>query len=207
MESPPSGQGAMFRWPYHITDRLKTVPAECRDWLTDLWYRCDGWTLTVSSVVLSFVASVGFIVYLAATGYVERYAEERRRTDLRCLAENIYHEARGEPYAGRVAVAEVTLNRVASSRFPNSVCAVVHQLNRSAATSRQVAAFSWTIMDVSRPRGAAWQHARQVAAEVYDGEHTPVVPDSLHFHATYVEPRWSRSMNPITTIGDHVFYP
>ena len=54
----------MFRWPYHITDRLKPVPAECRDWLTDRWYRCDAWTLTVSSVVVSFVASVGFIVYL-----------------------------------------------------------------------------------------------------------------------------------------------
>lgn len=197
----------MFNWLHELGDRVRRIPADCRDWLTDRWRRCDAWQLTVAGVLLSFVASVTFIVHLAYSGYVERYAEERRRTDLRCLAENIYHEARGEPYAGRVAVAEVTLNRVASSRFPNSVCAVVHQLNRSAATSRQVAAFSWTIMDVSRPRGGAWQRARNVAAEVYDGKHTPIVPDSLHYHATYVEPRWSRSMEPITTIGDHVFYP
>lgn len=197
----------MFDWLHKLGDRVRRIPADCRDRLTDRWRRCDAWTLTVSGVVLSFVASVSFIVYLAATGYAERYAQQRYNTDLRCLAENIYHEARGEPYAGRVAVAEVTLNRVTSSRFPNSVCAVVHQLNRSAATSRQVAAFSWTVMDVSRPRGDAWQRARKVAAKVYDGEHTPVVPDSLHYHATYVEPRWSRSMKPITTIGNHVFYP
>lgn len=197
----------MFRWPYRITDRLKTVPAECRDWLTDLWYRCDPWKITVSGVLLSFVASVSFIVYLVATGYVERYAQQRRNTDLRCLAENIYHEARGEPYAGRVAVAEVTLNRVASPRFPNSVCAVVHQLNRHAATRRQVAAFSWTLQDVRRPGGAAWERAQQVAAKVYDGEHTPIVPDSLHYHADYVEPRWAQRMTPIETIGNHIFYP
>lgn len=197
----------MFNWLYELSDRVRRIPADCRDGLIDRWRRCDAWQLTVAGVVLSFVASVAFIVHLVYTGYVERYAEERRRTDLRCLAENIYHEARGEPYAGRVAVAEVTLNRVASPRFPNSVCAVVHQLNRHAATSRQVAAFSWTLEDVNRPRGAAWQRARKVAAEVYDGEHTPIVPDSLHYHATYVEPRWARRMTPIETIGNHVFYP
>ncbi len=197
----------MFNWLDQLRERVGRIPADCRDWLTGRWRRCDAWQLTVAGVLLSFVASVTFMIHLVYTGYVERYAEERRRTDLRCLAENIYHEARGEPYPGRVAVAEVTLNRVASPRFPDSVCAVVHQLNRSAATSRQVAAFSWTIMDVRRPEGGAWQRAQEVAAAVYDGEHTPIVPESLHYHATYVEPWWARKMTPIETIGNHVFYP
>ncbi|MEX1082157.1 MAG: cell wall hydrolase [Halofilum sp. (in: g-proteobacteria)] len=197
----------MFLWFYNLTDRARTLPAEFRDWLADLRYRCDTSRVVVVGVTLSFIASVGFIVHLVVTGYTQRYAEQARRTDLRCLAENIYHEARGEPYAGRVAVAEVTLNRVASPRFPHSVCAVVHQLNRSAATSRQVAAFSWTLEDVNGPRGSAWQRAMAVAEEVYDGEHTPVVPDSHHYHATYVEPRWAQRMSPLVTIGNHVFYP
>ncbi len=194
-------------WFYRLTDRLRTIPAEIRDGLTDLRYRCDPGRLLVIGVSLSFAASVGFIVYLAASGYAQRYAEQQRRTDLRCLAENIYHEARGEPYEGRVAVAEVTLNRVASARFPDSVCAVVHQLNRSAATRRQVAAFSWTLEDVDGPRGPAWQRARAVAERVYDGKHSPVLPEAHHYHATYVDPRWATSMKPLGTIGNHVFYP
>lgn len=197
----------MFNWLYDLTDRVRMLPADCRSWLLDLRYHCTPGRLAVIGVAGSFIASVGFIVHIVHSGYVQRYAEEQRRTDLRCLAENIFHEARGEPYAGRVAVAEVTLNRVASPRFPNSVCSVVHQLNRSAATSRQVAAFSWTLEDVSGPRGPAWERAQQVAAEVYDGKHTPTVPEAHHYHATYVEPRWARAMRPLVTIGQHVFYP
>lgn len=194
-------------WLHRLTDRLRTTPSELWDRCAGLRYRLDAGRLVVVGVTLSFVASVGFIVYLVYSGYTQRYAEQQRRTDLRCLAENIYYEARGEPYEGRVAVAEVTLNRVASPRFPDSVCAVVHQLNRSAATRRQVAAFSWTLEDVDGPRGPAWQRAQQVAAEVYDGEHAPTVPNSHHYHATYVEPRWGRSMAPLERIGDHIFYP
>jgi N-acetylmuramoyl-L-alanine amidase len=47
--------------------------------------------------------------------------------DLYLLARVIYGEARGEPYAGKVAVAAVVLNRVASSRFPNTIAGVVYQ--------------------------------------------------------------------------------
>ena len=51
-----------------------------------------------------------------------------------CLAMNIYHEARSEPIAGRVAVAEVTLNRVESKYYPNDICGVVYQKGKKSCT-------------------------------------------------------------------------
>src|ERR1700676_3174349 len=53
---------------------------------------------------------------------------QRRATDLECLAENIYFEARGEPLEGQYAVAEVTLNRTRAQNFPHTICSVVHQM-------------------------------------------------------------------------------
>ena len=54
-----------------------------------------------------------------------------------CLALNIYFEARNQPTSGQIAVAEVTLNRVASRNYPNTVCGVVKQSNKNGC------AFSW----------------------------------------------------------------
>jgi N-acetylmuramoyl-L-alanine amidase len=130
-----------------------------------------------------------------------------RDAELKCLAENVYHEARGEPIEGQYAVAEVTMNRVRSTRFPDSVCEVVHEKRWDARRRRDVGAFSWTELDSLRqPRGAAWQQALEVATAVYDGAHTPRVPNALHYHANYIKPSWARANRRVATIGSHVFY-
>lgn len=48
-------------------------------------------------------------------------------SDVELLARLIHGEARGEPYVGMVAVGAVVLNRVRSSRFPNTIASVVYQ--------------------------------------------------------------------------------
>lgn len=48
-------------------------------------------------------------------------------SNVNLLARVIYGEARGEPYTGQVAVAAVVLNRVKSSKFPNTISGVVYQ--------------------------------------------------------------------------------
>ena len=88
--------------------------------------RSDRFRLQASRA--AFFAIVAAMTIAVAGFWIERADERRmarRLEDLRCLAENIYHEARGEPLAGQYAVAEVTMNRVRSREFPNSVCAVV----------------------------------------------------------------------------------
>jgi spore germination cell wall hydrolase CwlJ-like protein len=123
----------------------------------------------------------------------------------KCLAEGIYFEARGESARGQAAVAQVILNRVRNPTFPGSVCGVVYQ-NR---TWRNRCQFSFAcdgIRDrITEPH--MWQKAKDIAMATTAGKiWLDEVGSSTHYHATYVNPRWARSMKRLTRIGLHVFY-
>jgi spore germination cell wall hydrolase CwlJ-like protein len=137
---------------------------------------------------------------LATTSAWLDRAEERRLAqraeDLQCLAENVYYEARGEELVGQYAVAEVTMNRVASPAFPNSVCGVVHSRG----------AFSWTYRQNPAPFGYEWLRAWNVASSVYDNSEAPFVKGALFYHATYVSPGWAATRSQVALIGRHIFY-
>ncbi|HHV60861.1 MAG TPA: spore cortex-lytic enzyme [Clostridiaceae bacterium] len=66
---------------------------------------------------------------LAAMGIVSgsKASASGSNKDVNLLAHIIYGEARGEPYAGQVAVAAVVLNRTRDSRFPNTIAGVIYQ--------------------------------------------------------------------------------
>ena len=117
-----------------------------------------------------------------------------------CLALNIYFEARNEDFAGQVAVAEVTLNRVENPKFPNNVCDVVKQRKQ----------FSWFWDGKSdKPREAkAWERAVNIAElMIEDRDYITVVgKDATHYHATYVDPYWKPTVHKIAQIGNHIFY-
>jgi N-acetylmuramoyl-L-alanine amidase len=133
--------------------------------------------------------------------------EQQRASELQCLAENIYFEARGEPLAGQYAVAEVTLNRTHARNFPHTVCQVVHETRWDPNRRRFVADFSWTEGGARSPEdGPAWRQAMAVADAAYEDLHAPVVPGALFYHATNIRPAWSRTRKAVTTIGNHVFY-
>lgn len=127
------------------------------------------------------------------------------KQDLRCLALNIYHEARSEPEAGQIAVALVTLNRVASSRFPGSICAVVKQ---GGSKKRHRCQFSWWCDGRSdRPTDqGAWRRAMEVARRVLEDAVPDPTRGALYYHASYVKPSWSRAYNRTARIGRHLFY-
>tara|TARA_R110002073_G_scaffold19256_7_gene70411 strand:- start:2949 stop:3377 length:429 start_codon:yes stop_codon:yes gene_type:complete len=116
-----------------------------------------------------------------------------------CLAMNVYHEARSEDLVGQLAVAEVTLNRVAAKQFPNEVCDVVWQ-------NRQ---FSWTQDGKSdMPREPVeWQVAQDIAV-IAMGQEKPraVGEDVLFYHAEYVKPYWAASFHKAAQHGSHIFY-
>jgi spore germination cell wall hydrolase CwlJ-like protein len=137
----------------------------------------------------------------------EETHERRRESDLQCLAENVYFEARGEPLVGQYAVAEVTLNRTHARNFPHTICQVVHESRWDPGRRRYIADFSWTERGALSPEdGPAWKQAMAVASAAYDDLHEPVVPGALFYHATNVQPGWSRARKAIATIGNHVFY-
>ena len=127
--------------------------------------------------------------------------------DLTCLSLNIYHEARGEPKAGQYAVAEVTMNRVASRRYPNTVCKVVYQKNWDRIRKRNVGAFSWTeFHKLSPPEGKHWRQAWRAAETVYYQRRVAQIPGALFYHANYIQPSWAKSKKPMARIGRHIFY-
>jgi spore germination cell wall hydrolase CwlJ-like protein len=171
------------------------------------WHCFDKGALVFYAILPLPFLFLGFLVYSVHGEYERSAAAARRDAEVKCLAENVYHEARGEPIDGQYAVAEVTMNRVGSRFFPKSVCEVVHEKRWDPLRRRYVGAFSWTELErLSRPRGAAWQQALDVAAAVYGGGHSPRVPRALYYHASYIEPSWARENRRIATIGRHVFY-
>jgi spore germination cell wall hydrolase CwlJ-like protein len=150
---------------------------------------------------------LGFIFHFAHADHIRIADERQRHEDLTCLAQNIYFEARGESINGQFAVAEVTINRVSSKRFPDTVCAVVHEKRWDAIRKRNVGAFSWTELKALRkPKGMPWEQATLVAIATYDKQEAPTVPGALFYHAERINPRWSRSKKLVATIGSHKFY-
>ena len=123
---------------------------------------------------------------------------------VRCLALNIYHEARSEPEKGQQAVAAVTLNRVKSGAFPDSVCKVVKQGSQK----RNRCQFSWWCDGkADHPtEQAAWKRAQQLARLTLEGEQEDPTNGALYYHADYVRPRWSRKFERTARIGSHLFY-
>jgi len=164
------------------------------------WYMADKepWIL---ALVLALLAAAFFFGLRAA------YAHREERRDLICLARNVYFEARGEPVAGQYAVAEVTMNRLASGRYPNTVCGVVYQKNWDPLRGRYVGAFSWTEFDtLPAPAGEQWLQAWDIAEAVYYGREAPVLNGAMFFHAVYIKPDWAKTKKPLARIGGHVFY-
>lgn len=126
--------------------------------------------------------------------------------DLECLAKNIYWESKHEPFEGKVAVAQVTLNRVKDSRWPDNVCGVVYERNR--VYSKVICQFSWVCEPGKITRKTdpvLYQESMIVAKKVYlEKFRLPSLHSALFYHADYVNPRWGKPK--IIKIGRHIFY-
>lgn len=125
--------------------------------------------------------------------------------EFKCLALNIFWESKGEPLVGQVAVASVTLNRLASPRFPKTICDVVWQ---GVENGRRDCQFSWACDSRGdRPDEAvAWQRAQQVAFRAMFLDPFDPTDGALYFHANYVRPAWADEKERILRIGRHIFY-
>lgn len=125
---------------------------------------------------------------------------------LDCLAMNIYREAGNEPFEGKVAVAQVTLNRANSGKFPREICAVVYQKSRF--TERVICQFSWYCDTKSRVKpikDEAYEESYKVAKMVFlENFRLESIKDAMYYHADYVNPNWK--LKRITKIGNHIFY-
>ncbi|QHG72117.1 cell wall hydrolase [Ensifer adhaerens] len=122
-----------------------------------------------------------------------------------CLAEGIYFEARSEPLKGQAAVAQVILNRVRNPTYPKTICGVVYQ-NKAWRNRCQFSFACDMIRDLIYSR-SHWKTAKEVAMAVTAGKiWLPEVGSATHYHATYVNPPWAKTMKRVGKIGMHIFY-
>ena len=149
--------------------------------------------------------------------------------ELYCMTLNIYREASNQGLIGMVAVGQVVMNRVADSRFPNTPCDVIYEGPvRESWKTRQLkdlpdnkriyypirnrCQFSWYCDGkrdalLNTKNNSKWKLARNIAYEMLAyNMWKDVVNGATHYHAIYVKPKWSSSLQKITRIGDHIFY-
>lgn len=150
--------------------------------------------------------------FVQADEFRRQHAEQEQiktvvSRQLDCLAKNIYFEAGNEPFEGKLAVAQVTINRSNHSRFPSDVCDVVYEKTRNAETGKIVCQFSW----FCEPRKKItdkfmWEESMLVAKLALVGEmRHEKLENALFYHANYVNPGW-KGVRKITQIGRHIFY-
>lgn len=158
-----------------------------------------------SSVVIEDILSHYSVVDTEAQ--LEPLQPEVDQKELNCMAQNIYFEAGNESRKGMLAVAQVTLNRIESGLFPDSVCGVVQQKTRAKATGRTVCQFSWYCEGKKQVKyeSKRWLTALEVAWSVLaEGMRLESLADAMFYHNTQVNPRWG--LRRITKIGGHIFY-
>jgi len=129
-----------------------------------------------------------------------------RTKQLECLTRNIYWEAASEPFEGKVAVAQVTMNRVVSGKFGSGVCGVVYQKNIF--YEKVVCQFSWACETNHKIKPISpnkWAESEEVAKKVLlENFRLPGLTQAMYYHATYVNPGWR--LQRVTQIGQHIFY-
>lgn len=128
-----------------------------------------------------------------------------------CLAQNIYHEARGSTLADRAAVADVTLNRVQASGFPSTICGVVKQarFDKQGNPIKNQCQFSW-YCDGKKKRineEAAWAHAKQLAWDIiHNNMYRGITAGATHYHTAKIKPYWRKAFTEVAQIGAHIYY-
>jgi len=156
-------------------------------------------------LLAAIVFMLGLLVNANSHAYYEdhtvnfNFSAVTEGDELGCLALNIYHEGRGESLAGQSAIAAVTMNRVRSELYPDSVCKVVWQRKQ----------FSWTHIAARHhaiTNFDAWEQALVIARLFMDGAQVPAVGSATHYHADTVEPYWMTDSEPVGKVGNHYFY-
>lgn len=144
-------------------------------------------------------------VFVLSPTPVSSATAEAIENQLECLAINIYREAGGEPYEGKVGVAQVTMNRVNHPAFPKDICSVVHQ--KKVVNRHTVCQFSWYCTRHSPVDALNYYHCREIAKKVMlYGYRMDKFRGALFFHTVAVRPVWRTSFDMIGRTGHHLFY-
>ena len=144
------------------------------------------------------------VIYERSSPYPDHFLKISNK-DRHCLAEAIYHEARGEPVSGQIAVAQVVLNRTLGGSWPKKVCEVTQQ----GVENGEKCQFSYACMrsGLTKPSGYVWDNALGLADEILaGGAWLEEMLDATHFHRFDLKPVWRLSLFEVGRFGRHIFY-
>tara|TARA_A100001388_G_scaffold277007_1_gene266451 strand:+ start:4334 stop:4843 length:510 start_codon:yes stop_codon:yes gene_type:complete len=162
----------------------------------------------------SIILSV-FIIFSLVTSVRAEFYDSKQ---LLCIAQNIYWEARNQPFRGMVAVGQVTMNRVKDKRFPDTPCEVVEQGPTKPSWKdpsieypvRHRCQFSWYCDgksdEIPKIDADLWNYVLAMSTKIASGYWADITHGATHYHADYVTPGWAKSKHKTAKIGDHIFY-
>jgi spore germination cell wall hydrolase CwlJ-like protein len=141
---------------------------------------------------------------------------EKQFPEVNCMALNIYYETRSSNLADNYAVADVVLNRVEDTRYPDTICGVVKEgmKYKDGRMKRNMCQFSWYCdgkNDVPHNR-ESWKKAQSVAWDIVKWDNfRGLTEGATHYHTTYVNPKWNKSrkgwsITRVGRIGAHIYY-
>ena len=157
-----------------------------------------------------FITAV-MLLFVSGPASAQNFELEKLFPQVQCMALNVYYEARGSNLADKAAVADVVLNRVNDTRYPNTVCEVVKQGLQDANGNmrRNKCQFSWYCDGKhDRPQNQdLYVEAQSIAWNIVEeGKYRGITEGATHYHATYVNPRWASTLQLVGRIGAHIFY-
>jgi len=155
-------------------------------------------TIITKVKVLLLVLGIAVVVPLSNAGRPLAVKDTKfTAKDVECLALNIYMEARGEPWQGQIAVAQVTLNRLHAKKYGNSICQIVYAKSQ----------FSWTEGYTSGNKNyKQWKNSLAISRAVLSGELRLPNFNAKYFHNKTVKPKWAKNKILVATIANHRFY-
>ena len=168
--------------------------------------------MTIKALVIGSIvsATAGVTSTVSADANYEQsvsYSTE----EINCLSLNVYYEARSSNLADKAGVADVVLNRVLDTRYPNTICEVVKQGQKTStgAMKRNACQFSWYCDGkADKPQDEdRWIEAQMIAWDmVENGQFRGITEGATHYHATYVNPRWASTLQMVGRLGAHIYY-
>lgn len=164
----------------------------------------------ISLLIIAALLSFSVYAYTVPDKVAEEIVIETKELvaqDVECLAKNIYYEAGSESFEGKLAVAQVTINRTKSNRYPNNICGVVYQKN--IINGKTICQFSWVCEKLSSKKNEyMWEEALYIAKKALTEPiaHAKIAAhNAMYFHAVYINPGWKKT-GFVMRIGNHIFY-
>lgn len=157
---------------------------------------------TLSVLTVAFLSLLFMVMATFLPSGTSLVASSKEDPDLTCLAQAVYFEARGEPFSGQIAVAQVVHNRMLARS--KTYCEVVFEGSHR----RNACQFSFACDGKSdTPEDlVSWERALKLSTLVKSGYMRDLSGNATFYHANYVSPSWSQQLEKTANIGNHIFY-